>query len=158
MAAPYKPREAGSLKQAVAQLVEACGGQKVVAGFLSCSAQHVVRMTDDDHPKTEMRLGQVLLLQGQCGQRIVTEYLAAEQGCIVEQLDLGSRHHSLPIILGRVTSEMGELLSAAAKDVQGGTLTATNAATVLDETDDVVAAVLQLRAEARATLARKGRA
>jgi NTP pyrophosphatase (non-canonical NTP hydrolase) len=69
-------------------------------------------------------------------------------------MTLGS-HQSLPIILGRVTSEMGELLSAAAKDMQTGTLTATNAATVLDETDDVVAAVLQLRAEARARLARK---
>lgn len=151
-----KPREAGSLKLAVLELVNACGGPKVVASLLGCSAQHVARMTDDAHPKTEMSLSRVLVLQSVCGQRIVTEYLAAEQGCIVEQMHLGA-HQSLPIVLGRVTSEMGELLSAAAKDVQGGTLTATNAATVLDETDDVVSAVLQLRAEARATLAKKAR-
>jgi hypothetical protein len=150
VAAAYKPRQAGSLKQAVSGLVDACGGQTQVAVLLNCSAQHVARMTDDGN-KAEMRMAQVVLLELKCGRRIVTEYLAAEQGCIIEQIK-PSAPAALPIIVGRITTEFAELLSAAAKDCQAGRLTAVNAANVLSETDDVVSAIITLRAQAREVL------
>lgn len=148
MTAPYKPRPPGSFKDAFAALVTRCGGQKAVAALLGCSAQNVARMTDADFPKSSPRLDQVILLEKHCGARIVSDWMAAEHGCVIEQMHT-ALHESLPIMLGRITSEMGELLSAAARDVQAGTLTRTNAANILRETDGVVGAVLTLRAAAR---------
>ena len=148
----YKPRPAGSLKAAIAQLVEAVGGQDKAAYLLGLKArQSVARMTDDAYPATLMRLDQVMILQRASGTRIVTDWMAAEQACVVEPLHAGPQE-SLPIVVGRITSDLGELLSTAAVDMQQGRLTRTNAARVLRETDETIAATLCLRQVARNVL------
>jgi hypothetical protein len=150
MAAPYKPRKPGSLKEACALLVERAGGQKTVATLLRCSAQNVARMTDDDH-KQLLRADQVLLLEATVKDPIVTRFIAGVQNCIVEPVQC-DHAEPLPFVMGRITKETGEMLSAAAQAVSTGKLTATNAAMVLRETDDVVCALAQLRAACRETL------
>lgn len=151
MTAPYKPRKPGSLKEACAELVARCGGQTQVAKIWKCSAQNVARMTDDGNAQNPPRIDQIVVLEALCREPIVTRYMAAAQNCIVEPVRVAA-HESLPIVVGRITSETGQLLSAAARDIQAGRLTATNAAAVLRETDDVIGAIAQLRAEARAIL------
>lgn len=143
-----KLRTPGSFKQAVAQLVDRCGGQAAVATLLGCKQQHVARLTDEEFPKNLMTVPQILLLQKQSGARIVTDYMAAEQGSVVEPITCES-HQPLPIILGNITSQTGELLSAAAQSLSQGILTVAHAASVLRETDDVMGPLVQLRSACR---------
>lgn len=151
MIAPYKPRKPGSLKKACAELVEACGGQKAVAGLWKCAPQNVARMTDDDHRQNPPRVDQILLLEALCGQPIVTRFMAGELNCIVEPINC-TLHQPLAFVMGKVTKEMGEMLSAAALAVQAGTLSETNAALVLRETDDVICGAAEVRAACRDVL------
>ena len=153
-----KFRKPGSLKQALALLVESCGGQGPAAALLgqlqkrgNLSAQHVARMTDDQHPHDWMRVDQVALLESNCKDPIVAKYLAGQQNCIVEPVAC-AHHEPLPIVMGKITKETGELLSAAAMAVGAGKLTPTIAALVLRETDDVLCGLVQLRGECRAVL------
>ena len=151
MAAPYKPRKPGSLKEACARLVERCGGQTAAAGLLGCKQQHVARMTDEEHPKTLMSVPQILRLQKHCGARIVTDFMAAEQDSIVEPVHCDG-HQPLAMVMGKITSETGELLSAAAQALAHGSLTRAHAATVLRETDDVIGPLVTLRTACREKL------
>lgn len=147
----YKTREPGSLKEAEAQLVGACGGPVAAAEKCSVGKTVLQQASDMDHPRRHLQLPVVAQLEKACGKPIVATFLAAELGCIVEPV-CDRCIDSLPVVLGRITSEMGELLSAAAKDVQAGTLSRTNAANVLRETEDVFAAVMKLRQAARAVM------
>jgi len=151
MAAPYKPRQPGSLKQAIALLVEKCGGQTAVAGLWKCSPQNVARMSDDGSPQNPPRIDQILILEALCREPVVTRFMAGEVNCIVEPVNCGIRE-PLALIMGKITSETGELLSAAAMSVASGRMTPANAAIVLRETDDVVCALVDLRGDCRAVL------
>lgn len=152
----YKARLPGTLKGAEAELVAANGGP--VAAQENCTVKKTVlqQASDGDHPTRHLSLPVVAQLEKAIGRPVVTAFLAAELGCVVEPV-CGRCIDSLPVVVGRITSEMGELLSAAARDVQSGTLTRVNAANVLRETDDVIAAVLELRAAARAVIENGGR-
>jgi hypothetical protein len=150
MAAPYKIRKPGSMKEAVALLVERCGGQKVAAALWKCSPQNVARLTDCDH-KSLPRVDQVLLAESHCKDPIVTRFLASAQSCIVEPVR-GGQQRPLAMVLGNITSQYGELLSAAAIDLCAGNLTKINAANILHESDDVIRAVIELRGGCRARL------
>jgi hypothetical protein len=92
-----------------------------------------------------------MLLEAHCHDLIVTRYQAAEQDCIVEPVKV-IHGEPLSMILGRITAQTGEMLSAGARDVEKGELTRANAASVLRETDDVLAATVELRVAAREVL------
>lgn len=151
MGAPQKPRRPGSLKEACAHLVERCGGQKAVAGLWHCTAQNVARMTDSDSAQNPPRLDQILMLEALCKEPIVSGYAVSLLNCIVEPIDCGPTK-PLAFVMGNITKETGEMLSAAAQSVAAGSLSATNAATVLRETDDVVRGLVQVRAACREVL------
>lgn len=147
----YKIREAGTLKAAEAALVAANGGPIAAADHCKAGKTVLQQASDQDHPERHLSLPVIVQLETACGQPIVSAFLVAEQGYVIDKVcDLSL--DTLPVTIGRITSEMGELLSAAAMDVRAGKLSRANAANVLRETDDVMAAVMKLRAEARAVM------
>jgi hypothetical protein len=143
----YKDREPGTLKAAEAALIAACGGPVAAAGKCSVGKTVLQQASDGDHPTRHLSLPVVAQLERACGKPIVTTFLAAEQGFVLEKLGPVNLAE-LPVIIGRITTEMGELLSAAALDMRSGQLSRANAAIVRRETDDVIAALLILRAGA----------
>ncbi|MBV9549826.1 MAG: hypothetical protein JO256_09165 [Alphaproteobacteria bacterium] len=150
----YKPRRAGSLRQALAALVEACGGNAAAAVILGFKGpNHVQRLTDDgaDNARHRVSLEQVAKLQAASGSIIVTRWLAEQQGCIVEPLHVKPLD-PVSVVVGRITSETGDVLSAAAADMARCALTPATARLVMKETDDLLPAILELRAGCRAVI------
>lgn len=147
----YKRREAGTLKGAEADLVAACGGPVAAARMCRVGKTVLQQASDPDHPNRHLALPVVADLEWACGQPIVSRFLAGDLGWVLEKPGVISLD-TLPVAIGRITSEMGELLSAAAMDVRAGALSRANAAHVLRETEDVLRAVMLLRAEARAVM------
>lgn len=145
-----KRPQPGSLNEAVTQLVDACGGQKVAASLWGCTSQHVSRFCSDNDKATP-RVDQIILAESYCKIPIVTRFMASEQSCIVEQVRSGVRR-PLALVLGNIASQHGELFGAAAMDLQNGCLTKANAAIILHESDDVIYAVAELRDGCRATI------
>jgi hypothetical protein len=144
----YKPRPPGTLKAAEAALIAACGGP--VAAQDKCSVGKTVlqQASDCNHPRRHLSLPVVMELEAACDKPILSAFLVLARGCLVEPVK-ALAVEPMPMALGRITKEMGELLSAAAMHMQHGTLTRAHAQTILRETDDVVAALLPLRAIAR---------
>ncbi len=145
----YKARVHGTLKAAEAALVDACGGVTTKASRVGKSV--LQQATDPDAPQRHLALDVVADLERACGKPIVTQFLAQELGCIVEPLPRTSAE-PVAVVVGRITEETGQLLGAAAHDVREGTLTRANASAILRETDDLLAAMIELRAAARAVL------
>ncbi len=79
----YKPRPAGTLKKAMADLIEACGGLVRVADLLDVSTSQAQRYADG----TEMKPSQIRILERESGQPIVTAFMAAE-----------ARHALVPLV------------------------------------------------------------
>jgi len=146
----YKQRVPGTLKGAEAALVSACGGPAAAAKVhgVGVGKTTIHKASDADHPDCHLNLQAVMVLEAHCGLPLVSSFLLAERGILV---DVGSACCSDPlaVVVGRITTEVGELLSAAARDVAANKLTRANAINVLRETEDVCPAVLQLRALAR---------
>lgn len=112
----YKPREPGSLKSAVAELVTACGGQGPSAELSRVSRSQIARYTDDsgEHETVQMPADIVLALERACGDPVVTRYLAGVQGHAL--IDLKARtDEPYGVVLARVGKETGELFAAAAQ-------------------------------------------
>jgi hypothetical protein len=147
----YKARTPGTLKAAEAQLIAANGGPVAAAEKCTVGKTVLQQASDIDHPKRHLSVPTVIQLERACGQLFVTSFMAAEQGHMVEAVANVSLD-SLPVCIGRITTEMGELLSAAALDMRAGALSHANAAIVLRETDEVIAALMTLRAGARAVM------
>lgn len=147
----YKQRDRGTLNAAQAELIAACGGPLAAAKKCSVGKSVLQAASDKDQEKRFLSTRTVLELEAACGKPIVTEYLAGERACIVEPVQCKTRR-PLALVMGNITSQTGELLSAAALDVQAGNLTQANAATILEETDDVICALVELRAACRAKI------
>jgi hypothetical protein len=144
----YKARDVGTLNAAQAELIAACGGPSEAAGKCSVGKSVLQAASDKDQSKRFLSTRTVVELEAACDQPIVTRFLAAERGCIVEQVRRSSSR-PLALILGKITSEFGELLTAAAIDAANGKLTKGSAAILLDETDDVICALVDFRAKCR---------
>lgn len=82
----FKPRPAGTLKAAMAALVEASGGTVRAADLLGLGQAQVQRCSDAAEPRYELKLSHVRTLERDCGQPIVTAYLATEARCALVPL------------------------------------------------------------------------
>jgi hypothetical protein len=79
-----KPRQRGSLKGATAALVEHLGGQRATARVARLSQQRIYQYTDPDHDRpASMPVELVALLEKAAGCSPITEWLAAEAGCLL---------------------------------------------------------------------------
>jgi hypothetical protein len=144
----YKVRDVGTLNAAQAELITACGGPLEAAKKCGVGKSVLQAASDPDQNKRFLSTKTVMELEAACGQPIVTRFLAGERACIVEPVKCHSRR-PLAMVMGSITSETGELLSAAAKDVAAGSLTVANASLIIDETDDLLCAVVELRVACR---------
>lgn len=147
---PYKPRPAGTLKEALAELVTAAGGNVRAAELLRTSASQVQRYTDPAEPDYCMRVDQVRALEAATGRAIVTEFLAREAGGVllpIETAGLGA----LGAEIAATAQEIAEMFGAFAEiqsdaSEAGAEVTANEAGRAVAEIDDVFEKIAAVRA------------
>ena len=147
---PYKSRPPGSLKSAVSELVDACGGQNRVAEFLGVGKTTVQKWTDADRENADKHMSahNVWLLERLCGQPIVTAFLAAEARAVLlrlPRLEDGAPLGAQAAVLARDISDMYGEISFAMAD---GKVEAGEAGEIIAKLDKALAAATALRAAA----------
>lgn len=76
----YKPRDLGTLKGAVTQLIEYCGGLDRAALMSRVSASSLARYSDPAEATSHIAADVALALEIAAGAPIVSRFMAAEQG------------------------------------------------------------------------------
>lgn len=82
---PYKVRRPGTLKEAVTELIDECGGLPGAAAFARVGRSHLFRYSDDSDENADKNIpvDVALALELRTGRRLVTEWLAAQHGCLL---------------------------------------------------------------------------
>jgi hypothetical protein len=139
---PYKPREQGSLKEATAQLITACGGQKKAAELVRVKPTQLGKYSDSD-PRFDdcfMPVDIVTALEAACGEPIVTRYLALARGALVIDLPkAGDGPYSEK--LARMAKEGGQTFAAGARAISDGKITLREARAAKSEALELASAV-----------------
>lgn len=139
-----KPRMPGSLKEAVADLVAACGHQSDVANLVRVSRSQLNRYTDDsdDNANVHMPVDIVLALERHCGAPIVTRYLASVQAHALIGVNVteSATHEPYPKVLSRIGRETGRLFAEATDAMASGKLSPRAAGNVRREALALIAA------------------
>lgn len=150
---PYKPRPAGSLKQATAGLVEACGGLAAAAGVARVGRTALFRYTDDsdDHADRYMPCDVLRALERQCGEPIVTRYLAAEAGAVLLMLPNAEAGGGIGAAASLLAKESADLFGAVTEAIDtrgkhGSDVSPGEARDIIKESDEAMAKLAQLRA------------
>lgn len=146
---PYKPRTPGSLKAAVSELIEACGGLAKVAKVVRVGATQLQRYSDSEEPVCHMPVDVVRALEGLCGQPIVTEYLAVESGyCLFRPPTANDAGQTLSVDFARTAQKSGKLFEDYANAMgNDGVIDAGEAAELIADTDHLLSVLLHLRAQ-----------
>lgn len=142
----YKARSSGSLKQAVARLVELCGGLDAAADAAGVARATMFRYTDDtdEHASRGMPVHTVRALEKHCGEPAVTEFLAAELGAVLLRLPPGALPDAWAADLAAVMKETAEAVQVLAADLADGRVDRPGAA--IREIDEAMAVLAALRA------------
>ncbi len=147
-----KPRPAGTLKGAVLQLVDACGGHVRSAEIAEVTKGSVQRWTDADGETAGVFPGvnKVRLLEAAADDPIVTRFLAAEAGFALVKVGEGSDFVSaLNVMAAMAGGEMGDVLRSVANAMaDDGTIDPREAGLIIRETDEAMAKLAALRATA----------
>jgi hypothetical protein len=119
-----KPRMPGSLKEAVADLVAACGHQSDVASLVRVSRSQLNRYTDDsdENASAHMPVDIVLALERHCGNPIVTRFLASNQARALVDINVTESRAAYPLVLSRIGRETGRLFAQATAAMADGKL------------------------------------
>lgn len=147
---PYKERQPGSIKEAVATLVVACGGQAEASNLCRVSRAHIARYTDDstEHEFTHMPVDIVALLEAHCGDPIVTRYLAMRAGALLVQLH-GPHDEPYSKLLAAIGRETGRFYAEACEALGSGAMTAKHAGRVMRDALKLAGAIAALIADLR---------
>jgi hypothetical protein len=140
--APYKRREPGSLKEATARLITACGGQRKAAELVRVKATQIASYSDSDakFDRVFMPVDIAAVLEAHCGAPIVTRYLALARGALVIDLPkAGDGPYSEK--LARMASEGGQTFAAGARAISDGKITLREARTAKAEAIELASAV-----------------
>jgi hypothetical protein len=142
----YKVRAPGSLKEAVAQLVLACGGQRRAAELCRVSSPTLAQYTDDsgDNETRHMPVDVVAALEQSVGDPIVTRFLASHASCALVDLSPSTLARPYPLRLADIGKETGEFFAEAAKDIADGKLDEKEAGRVRREALQMAAALMAL--------------
>lgn len=143
---PYKARPAGSLKDAATRLVNRCGGFKASVDPAGVSANTLFRYTDDSEDSLDrhMPVHVVRRLERACGEPVVTEFLAAEQGCALLRLPPAGLPDAWAEDLAVVMRESAEAVQQIAGDLADGKID--RAGEGIREIDEAIAVFVALRA------------
>lgn len=144
-----KIRRPGSLKEAEAELVQACGGQSASAEFARVGKSQLARYTDDsgDNETVHMPADIVEVLERACGEPIVTRFLAAASGHVLIDCDPIALAKPYPVLLSAIGRDSGELFAECAKALADGTLRADERGRVKRELNQLLHAAACFRAE-----------
>mgnify|MGYP001042125909 CR=1 FL=1 len=148
----YKRRTRGTIKEAEAGLVAACGGLKQAATASRLAKTVLAQCTDDDHATRHLPVDVVADLERASGDPVVTRYLAALSGHLLVPVR-GVSREPYPLVLASVTKETGELLGAAGAALREGRLSPAQAHVVKREALDVAAALAEMLADCDAIIA-----
>lgn len=145
---PYIPREPASLKEAVTDLVTACGGQDRAAALTRVSPSQIQRYTAPDQHDYQMPADVVQALEMACGKPLVTRFLAMATGNVLISTGPGD---GLPLsadmgAFGRDAASMFEEFSRAMAD---GKIEAREAADIERRAFAVIDAAASVIAECR---------
>ncbi len=143
----YKPRPAGSLKQAVTELIQAVGGLERAATLSRVSTTSLQKYADPDSER-QMPVDVVGALEAAAGQPIVTTFLAAELGCAVESVGAGDAI-DLGADMATAMREAADVMQAGADALADGVIEPHEAGRIVRETDQALQAMQKVRDGAR---------
>lgn len=145
-----KIRPAGTLKDAVLQLVEANGGHVRAGEIAEVTKGSVQRWTDADGEAASVFPGvnKVRLLESACDDPHVTRFLAAEAGfALVRVSHAGEAVAALNMMAVSAGGEMGDVLRSVANAMaDDGTIDGREAGAIIREIDEAMSALAAARA------------
>ncbi|HEX3065173.1 MAG TPA: hypothetical protein VHQ39_06810, partial [Dongiaceae bacterium] len=145
----YKPRPAGTLKAAIARLVERAGGVNKAADLASRSRSQMQRYTDDAEPDM-MPVDAVRTLETAVGETIVSGFLVREQGGVVLHLPRGAAGTELNIDFARIGERTSTLFAEYGRALKDGKVSAKESGRLLRDLDEVLTAGCVMRARLQA--------
>jgi hypothetical protein len=145
---PYVQRPAGSLKEATSALVTAVGGQARAADLVGSTQSVVQRYTDPSAPDRSIPVAKVRILEAAARRPIITEFLAAEAGCLLLQplLDIAGSPNADFATIGQ---EIGDLFATIHRAQSDGRIDPREAGQVINALDDAARAIMAARATMR---------
>lgn len=144
-----KPRPAGTLKDAVLQLVDANGGHVRSADITETVKGTVQRWTDADGDTASVFPGvnKVRLLEAAADDPIVTRFLATEAGyALVKVLEPQRASEAIAVMAAVAGGEVGDVMRAVADAMQDdGHIDAREAGRIIKEIDEAMGALMAAR-------------
>ena len=145
-----KTRQPASLKSVFAELIAKSGGTHRAAELVNSSATIIHKCTDPLYPPKELRISWVRILEKMCGEPIVTEFLAAEAGCLLIKLRYDLNDNLMQDI-ARIGREYGEFMDRLGRALSDGFVDPSEARELIVELDEMAGAM----AAAREVLSKK---
>lgn len=145
----YKPRPAGTLKAAVAKLVELAGGVNKAADLCGRSRSQMQRYTDDAEPDM-MPADLIRILETAIGETIVSGFLVREQGGVVLSPPKGAGDSELNIDFARMGETSSDLFAEYGRALKDAKVSPKEAGRLLRDLDEVLAAACVMRARLQA--------
>lgn len=147
----YKQPQLATLKKAVADLVEVCGGLEACETIIKdrtqrkkISTTQIARYYDRDQPETQMPVDIVRALEAFCGKNIVSGFIAMDTGAIVVPVLHEFSQQDCLSHLSCVLRENGTLSSETCKALADGKLTADERLRLRDEAMKTMSALAGL--------------
>ncbi len=155
--APYKPRPKGTLKQATAQLIAACGGDTLAAEGLRVSRGTLFKYSDADGENASrfMPADIVRTLEDRCGEPVVTTFLAHAAGYVLKPLDTDAVS-GLAEQVSRTAREVADVFAETSSALADGTVSPGEAGRIVAEVDEALARMSDLRAAAERLMSEEG--
>lgn len=141
----FKPRAPGTLKAAVAALIERVGGIHRAADLTGRSRSQLQRYSDDVEPDM-MPVDLVRTLETNAGETIVSGFLVREQGGVVLHLPRGAGEAALNIDFAKIGERTSALFAEYGRALKDGKVTPKESGRLLRDLDEVLAAGCVMRA------------
>jgi len=155
---PYKQRTPGSLKEAAHQLIKECGGLDGAAEIARVRKSQLFRYTNDseEDANCHMPADVVRSLEAYCGQPIITEYLAAAQGCVVFRPEPAPAGATIPQSVAEIAEQTSKLFHEFALAFADGRIDPAEAGKMLKAGDAAVRHFMRMRPELMARIEGRG--
>jgi len=142
---PSRPRPPGTLKAAVAALIDACGGQQRAAELCRVGKSQLGRYTLDDCPD-QIPADVIECLEAIARDPVVTRYLASRANHALLALE-PLTHATYSVLLSNIGKEGGEFFAEAALALVDGRLSPNEAGRVRAQAVEQVTALMAMIAD-----------
>ncbi|MBP2301272.1 phage regulatory CII family protein [Azospirillum picis] len=144
---PYMQRRPGTLKAAVADLIERCGGFARSAELARVSRSQLFRYSNDseDDASTHMPADIVAALERYCSTPVVTEWLAAEATCTLLRVEIDASEETIPQNVAEIAQHASKLFAEFAAAFTDGLIDGPEAARMLAAGDAMIREYMHLR-------------